>query len=54
MKKTFILLIAFTFSLLTSAQQTETTDLESDKTAVKTLIERFLVAAGSYDVEAMP
>jgi hypothetical protein len=54
MKKTFILLIAFTFSLLTSAQQSESTDLESDKTAVKALIERFLVAAGSYDVEAMP
>jgi len=54
MKKTFILLIALTFSLLTSAQQTETTDLESDKNAVKTLVERFLVAAGNYDVDAMP
>ncbi len=54
MKKTFILLIAFTFSLLTSAQQTETTDLESDKIAVKTLVERFLTAAGNYDVDAMP
>ncbi len=54
MKKTFILLIAFTFSLLTSAQETETKDLESDKIAVKTLIERFLTAAGSYDVDAMP
>jgi hypothetical protein len=54
MKKTLILLIAFTFSLLTSAQQTETTDLESDKILVKTLIERFLTAAGNYDVDAMP
>lgn len=54
MKKTFILLIAFTFSLLASAQQKETTDLESDKIAVKTLIERFLTAAGNYDVNAMP
>ena len=54
MKKIFTLLIAFTFSLLTSAQQTETTDLESDKVAVKNLIERFLKAAGNYDVDAMP
>jgi hypothetical protein len=54
MKKTLILLIAFTFSLLTSAQKTETTDLESDKILVKTLIERFLTAAGNYDVDAMP
>jgi len=54
MKNTFILLIALTFSLSTFAQQIETTDLESDKLAVKTLVERFLIAAGSYDVEAMP
>jgi len=54
MKKTFIFLIAFTFSLMTSAQQTETKSVESDKTAVKELIERFLVAAGSYDIDAMP
>ena len=54
MKNTFILLIALTFSLSTFAQPIETTDLESDKLAVKTLVERFLIAAGSYDVEAMP
>ena len=54
MKKTFILLIAFTFSLLTSAQQTETEDFKSDKLAVKNLVERFLTAAGDYDVNAMP
>ena len=54
MKKTFIFLIAFTLSLMTSAQQTETKSVESDKTAVKELIERFLVAAGSYDIDAMP
>ncbi len=54
MKNTFILLIALTFSLMTSAQQKETSDLESDKLAVKTLVERFLTAAGSYDVEAIP
>ena len=37
MKNTFILLISLTFSLSTFAQQIETTDLESDKLAVKTL-----------------
>ena len=54
MKKTFILLIAFTFSLLTTCQQTETMDLKSDKTAVKNLVERFLAAAGNYDLDSMP
>lgn len=54
MKKTIILLIGFTFSLLTSAQQPELSDIESDKAAVKTLIERFLTAAGNYDLKAMP
>ncbi len=54
MKKTILLLIALTTSLLASAQKAETTDLESDKIAVKTLVERFLIAAGNYDVKAMP
>ena len=54
MKKTFIILIAFTFSFLTIAQQTETEDFKSDKIAVKTLVERFLIAAGNYDIDAMP
>lgn len=53
MKKTLILFIAFTFSLSASAQQSATKDFESDKVAVKTLIERFLTAAGNYDVDAM-
>jgi len=54
MKKIFILLIGFTFSLSNSAQQTETTDLDSDKIAVKALVEHFLTAAGNYDIDAMP
>ena len=54
MKKTFIILLGLTFSLLSSAQQTEIKDLEADKVAVKTLIERFLTAAGNYDLDAMP
>jgi len=54
MKKIVILIIAITFSLLASAQQTAATDLKSDKEAVIHLVERFLIAAGNYDVEAMP
>jgi len=54
MKKTFLLLFVFTISLLTSAQQTETMDLKSDKAAVKDIVERFLTAAGNYDVASMP
>lgn len=41
MKKTLLLIIVSTFSLLTSAQQAETKDLESDKAAVKTLVKPF-------------
>ena len=54
MKKTFILLIAITFSLLTSAQHAETKNLKTDESAVKNVVERFLTAAGNYDVDAMP
>ena len=35
MKKTVVFLIAILFSFLTSAQQPQTTNLESDKTTVK-------------------
>ncbi|MBN4084748.1 nuclear transport factor 2 family protein [Flavobacteriaceae bacterium AH-315-B10] len=54
MKNTLLLLLVSTFSLLISAQQSETMDFESDKAAVKSLVERFLIAAGNYDVDAMP
>lgn len=52
--KTIIFFVGFSFSLLTSAQQIETKDLEADEVAVKTIIEQFLIAAGSYDIETMP
>jgi len=54
MKIKFTLLIALTFSFLTSAQQSDTFDLESEKTVVKNLVEQFLTAAGNYDLEAIP
>ncbi len=54
MKKTLLLLIALTFSFLTSAQQTETLDIESEKAAVINLVEQFLTAAGNYDLDAIP
>ena len=54
MKKTFVFLIAILFNLLTSAQQAETMDFESDRSAVKTLIERFLTSIGNYDLDLLP
>jgi hypothetical protein len=53
MKIKFTLLIALAFSFLTSAQQTDTFDLESEKTVVKNLVEQFLTAAGNHDLEAI-
>lgn len=53
MKRTIILLVGVAFSVLTYAQQPVISDIETDKAAVKNLIERFLVAAGNYDLEAM-
>ncbi len=54
MKKIVLSIIISTFSLLVSAQQLKLTDFETDKVAVKTLVERFLTASGNYDVEVMP
>jgi len=54
MKKILIVLITFTFSVLATAQETEIIDFEGDKAEVKELVERFLVAAGDYDIDAMP
>ena len=54
MKKTVVFLIAILFNLLTSAQQAETMDFESDRSAVKTLIERFLTSIGNYDLDLLP
>lgn len=53
MRRIIILLAVFTYSLMSSAQ-TDSTEMESDKAAVKSLIERFLTAAGNYDIDAMP
>ena len=53
MKIKFTLLIALAFSFLTSAQQTDRFDLESEKTVIKNLVEQFLTAAGNHDLEAI-
>lgn len=54
MKKIFTLLIVLTFSFLSSAQQADTLDIESEKAAVINLVEQFLTAAGNYDLDAIP
>jgi len=54
MKKTVLLLILFTISLLTFAQQPGELDLDAEKSEVKEIVERFLKAAGNYDVDSMP
>ena len=54
MKKTFTFLIALTICFLTSAQQADTLNIESEKANVINLVEQFLTAAGNYDLEAIP
>lgn len=54
MKKTYTILFVLTFSFLTSAQQSETLNVESEKTAVINLVEQFLTAVGNYDLDAIP
>ncbi len=54
MKRILTLLIALIFSFLVSAQQTDVLDMESEKTAVKNLVEQFLIAVGNYDTDAIP
>jgi hypothetical protein len=54
MKKISTLLIALSFSFLASAQQTDTLDIEAEKAAVIDLVEQFLIAAGNYDLDAIP
>lgn len=54
MKRTLIIVIAFTISFLASAQQTGSWDIESEKAAVIDLVEQFLIAAGNYDLDAIP
>ena len=53
--KYFILLIFLFSSILSmTAQEKDLTDFSSDKVAVKAIVERFLTAAGNYDLDAMP
>ena len=54
MKKISTLLIALSLSLLASAQQTDTLDIEAEKATVIDLVEQFLTAAGNYDLDAIP
>ncbi len=54
MKKLILLTFAFTSTLLISAQQKDSLDFAADKAAVKIVVERFLTAAGNYDVDSMP
>ena len=54
MKKTCILLIALTCNLFASAQTTDATNNETEKAAVKTLIEQFLTAIGNYELDSLP
>ena len=54
MKKPFTLIIVLIFSFSASAQQTDTLDIESEKTAVINLVEQFLSAAGNYNLDAIP
>ena len=54
MKKTLTIIIALTFSVLASAQQTDTLDMDPEKTAVINVVEQFLTAAGNYDLDAIP
>jgi len=54
MKKVFILLTVLAISLFTSAQQNDTTDSESEKATVTTIIERFLTLIGNYELDSLP
>ena len=54
MKKTLTIILALSFWFLASAQQTDTLDIESEKATVINLVEQFLIAAGNYDLEAIP
>ena len=54
MKKITLLIFAFICAHLLSAQQINTTEPTSDEAAVKAAVERFLIAAGNYDLDAIP
>ncbi len=52
--KLILLTFAVASAMSNSAQQNDSLKFKSDKDAVKNVVERFLIAAGNYDVEAMP
>jgi hypothetical protein len=54
MKKILIVLFTFVSTLFLCAQQKDVAHITSDETAVKTVVESFLTAAGDYDIDAMP
>jgi len=54
MKRILAIFIGLLFSFLASAQQTDILDMESEKAAVKNLVEQFLIAVGNYDTDAIP
>lgn len=54
MKRTIFLLAVFLYSFFASAQSIESTDMDFEKAAVKTLVESFLTAIGNYDFNSMP
>jgi hypothetical protein len=49
-----IMVIAFTYATLLSAQQKDSNNMSADEIAVKSVVNKFLIASGNYDVDAMP
>lgn len=54
MKRTLVVLLALTLSLVVNAQQPEFQDSALDEAAVKSLIERFLTSIGNYELDSLP
>lgn len=53
MKKIILLTLAITFTLLLTAQENNTSGFTSEETAVKSVVDRFLTAAGNYEIDSM-
>lgn len=49
-----IVAIAFIFASSVSAQQNDSMNVSVDDTAIRSVINNFLIAAGNYDTDAMP
>jgi len=52
MKRYLTLIITLSCTLCLSAQEKDSSNTEEE--AVKTVVERFLIAAGNYDLDSMP